>query len=305
MSSILSGPLLAMLPDLTLIGLGALIARWLPVAAWQGLDRLNFQLLFPALLFVAAASRPIQPSDLVTIGLAAWLILGAGFVLGLLLRNYGPENWVDFAGAWQTAWRFNTAMAFVAAQAFPETVSGLLAVAIGMAVPMANILAVGALTRDGEGAGGDRLLEILKNPFLIASSLGVLVGVFQIPIPDVPMVMAERLASAALPLTLLSIGAALDLSRLWRLDRFCAGLHVVKLIVLPAAVLLAANVMNAPKPLCAALILFAALPTASAAHILAARYGADRNLVATIVTQSSVLGCITVPIWSLVLLVWM
>jgi len=301
MSSIMSGPILALLPDLALIGLGAIIARWLPASAWQGLDRLNFQVLFPALLFVAAASRPIQPSDLVTIGLATWLIMGTGLALGFLLRRFGPQDWVDFAGAWQTAWRFNTALAFVAVQAFSETVAGYLAVAIGMAVPMANILAVGTLT-GGSGSRRKQLLEIIKNPFLIASLSGVCVGLFGITVPELPNQIVGRLADAALPLTLLSLGAALDWSIAFRMTRFGSGLHAVKLLVLPASVLAACVMLNVPPPVCAALTLFAALPTASAAHILAARYGADRALVASIVTQSSVAGCLTLPLWCYALL---
>ncbi|MTI00055.1 AEC family transporter [Roseibium sp. RKSG952] len=294
-------PLFKLLPDLALIGLGALLAKRIDPAGWRALDKLNFSVLFPALLFVAASSKPIALNDIFAIGFAAWGILGLGFAGGYVLRRYGPQNWVDFAGAWQTAWRFNTALAFVAVQAFPDSVAGFLAVAIGMAVPMANALAVGALTGKN-GSPRKQVLEIAVNPFLVASLGGVVVGVTGIPVPEVPSLVAGRLADAALPLTLISIGAALDWSIVFRLTRFNAGLHAVKLFVLPGAVLAVCLATGVPGPICAALTLFSALPTASAAHVLAARYGADRTLVAGIVTQSSVIGCISLPLWCYVLL---
>lgn len=297
-------PLIAILPDVVLIGLGAILARRIDPAGWRALDSLNFKVLFPALLFVAASSRPIVPADLVSIGLAVWGILGLGFAAGFVLRRCGPSAWIDFAGAWQTAWRFNTALAFVVVQAFPGPVAGYLAVAIGMAVPMANILAVGALTGDS-GSRTTQLAEIASNPFLISSLAGVAVGVSDYTLPQLPEAAVGRLADAALPLTLLSIGAALDWSALFRFSRFSIGLHAVKLVFLPVVVASLCVGLRVPTALCAALTLFAALPTASAAHVLAARYGADRTLVATIVTQSSLIGCITLPIWSYVLLNWL
>ncbi|TWI80721.1 hypothetical protein JM93_03935 [Roseibium hamelinense] len=293
--------MLRLLPDLALIGLGAFLATRIDDTAWKALDRLNFSVLFPALLFVAASSRPIALSDLLSIGLAVLGILGLGLAAGFFLRRYGPREWIDFAGAWQTAWRFNTALAFVAVQAFSDTVAGYLAVAIGMAVPMANILAVGALT-GGSGSRARQILEIVRNPFLIASLAGVGVGLGGVTLPELPNQVVARLAEAALPLTLLSLGAALDWSIMFRMTRFNSGLHVVKLLLLPGCVLTACLALAVPGPICAALTLFAALPTASAAHVLASRYGADRALVACIVTQSSLIGCLTLPIWCYALL---
>lgn len=47
------------------------------------------------------------------------------------------------------------------------------------------------------------------------------------------------------------------------------------------------------------LVLFAALPTASAAHVLAAGFGANRELVATLIAQSTLLSAATLPLWIL------
>jgi hypothetical protein len=54
--------------------------------------------------------------------------------------------------------------------------AALMSVAIGLAVPVANLLAVGALSRE-RGAGLKCALYMIAfNPFLLASVAGVLVG---------------------------------------------------------------------------------------------------------------------------------
>ena len=148
--------LLGLLPSFLMVALGGLLRNRLSRDAWQGLDRLNFEVLFPALIFVAASSRPIAVADILRIGPAVWAILFSGLALGYLARPFGPPRFVDFAGAWQTAWRFNTAMAFVAVATLTNPPLGELAVAVGLAIPMANLLAVSALSPPDRGASGRR-----------------------------------------------------------------------------------------------------------------------------------------------------
>jgi predicted permease len=44
-------------------------------------------------------------------------------------------------------------------------------------------------------------------------------------------------------------------------------------------------------------VLFASLPTASSAYVLAARMGGDGGFVAGLVTLSTMLGMVSVPLW--------
>jgi predicted permease len=229
-----------------------------------------------------------------------WAILALGLGLGWLTRPYGPARFLDFAGCWQTAWRFNTALGFVVMQALPSADVGLYAIVIGLGIPMANIFAVGALSR-GEGLkAGDALKRVALNPFLLASLAGVLVGVSGYTIPAPVMAPVTLLAQAAIPIALISIGATLDWRALGRLNRFSGGLSVTKLVALPLVVSGVALAVGSDAPIVPVLILFAALPTASAAHVLAAGFGADRKLVATLIAQSTLLSAVTLPVWMVV-----
>ncbi|WP_137702996.1 AEC family transporter [Marimonas lutisalis] len=286
-----------LLPSFLLVCLGGLVRNRLSENAWAGLDRLNFEILFPALIFTAAAARPIALENLVIVGPLVWALLALGLALGWLARPFGPDRFLDFAGAWQTAWRFNTALGFVVVQALPSADLAYFSITIGLAIPMANVFAVSALSR-GEGLSPvSALRKVALNPFLLASLAGVAVGLSQLTIPAPILAPVTLLAQAAIPVALISIGATLNWRALGKLDRFTGILVGTKLIALPAAASICALALGVSGPIVPVLVVFAALPTASAAHVLAAGFGANRQLAATLIAQSTLLSAFTLPIW--------
>lgn len=297
---ILASILTGLVPSFLMVVLGGLVRGRLSVNAWQGLDRLNFEVLFPALLFTAAASRPIDPARLLTIGPAVWAILLLGLVAGFGARRFGPERFLDFAGSWQCAWRFNTAMGFVAVATLSQADAALMAVVAGMAVPMANLFAVSALSQGGGLGLLATMKKVLLNPFLLASLAGVAVGLSQVAIPAILLAPLDLLAQAAIPVALISVGATMNWGALARLDGYSGTITATKLILLPLATWATAMALGFQGATPAVLTVFAALPTASAAHVLAAGFGADRETPATMVAQSTLLAALTLPIWIVV-----
>ena len=293
--------LLALLPDFCLIALGALMRKQLTVAAWQGIDRLNYMILFPALIFLATLGRTPSAADLLLIGPAVWSIMGLGLILCWLARPLGPERFLDFAGMWQCSWRFNTALGFVCIQGFPEEYRALLSIAIGLAVPVANVLAVAGLSRGNAMSFSHTVKQILLNPFFLASLGGLLLSVAGLRPPEIVLAPLERLSQAALPIAMLSIGAALRLEALARLDLFKMAINVIKLGILPAATFLVTCLLGVDPAHRTVLVIFAALPSASAAHVLASVFGADREAAATVIAQTTFLAMGTLPLWLMLL----
>lgn len=287
----------ALVPCFLLVGLGGLVRNRLSENAWQGLDRLNFDILFPALLFSATASRPIPLTDIASIAVSVWGLLFAAMGLAYLVRRLGPERFINFAGMWQCSWRFNTPVGLIAATTLLPSATALMPIVVGMAVPMANILAVIALSRGNDMGFGKTIATVLKNPFFLASFSGVLVGISGVSVPSLIMDPIELLGRAAIPLALLSIGATMDWNALAKLTRFTALISGVKLIAMPLMALALGWAFGLSPDKSAVLIIFAALPTASAAHVLAAGFGSDRAAVATLIAQTTLLSAATLPIW--------
>jgi len=68
-------------------------------------------------------------------------------------------------------------------------------------------------------------------------------------------------------------------------------------LVMPVAALVLALGLGLESGVAVVLVIWAALPTASAAHVLASGFGADRELSATLVAQTTLLGAISLPVW--------
>ena len=289
--------LIGLLPSFLLVGLGGLIRDRLSVNAWQGLDKLNFEILFPALLFVAASTREIRPGAIVTIAPVVWGLMAIALIVAWQARRFGPERFLDFAGAWQTAWRFNSALAFIAVGVTDAADPALMAVCIGMAVPMANVFAVSALSRGGSLGVWGTVRKVALNPFLLASLSGVAVGLSGWKIPAPVLAPLTMLAEAAIPIALISVGATMNWGALARLDRFSGIICATKLIVMPLAAVAVALALGLPGAIAVVVVVWAALPTASGAHVLAAGFGADRVLSATLVAQTTLLAAASLPVW--------
>jgi len=289
---------LALLPDFALILLGYGLRRWMALGDhfWTGLEKLVYFVLFPALLFNALTKTPLSYTAVPFIAVGAVAMLGA-MLLALLARPLLPLSPLSFASQFQCAFRFNTYIGLaVAAKLYGAAGIAAMGLLGGAMVPFANIAAVWMLARHGESSV---VRELAKNPLLLATLVGLgwnLAGW------DVPVPVAEflgRLAEAAIALGLLAVGAALRLrGTLGENGRGAAAYFLaVKLCAMPAIALVAARYAGLEGVHFDVAITFAALPTASTAYILAQRMGGDGARVAWLISASTLLGMVSLPLW--------
>lgn len=289
--------LLLLLPDFSLILIGALLRRYVvfPDGFWPGVENLVYFVLFPALLFNALANVRIDAAAMFPLVAAGLCVLVSGFLLGLAgrpLMGLGP---MAFASRLQCAYRFNTYIGI----ALAGKLHGTLGVAVmgglaGAMVPFANLMAVGMLARHGQVGV---LREISRNPLVIATLCGLLYNVFGPELGASVSAVLNRLGGAAVTLGLLAVGAAL---RWGRIEGSWAGagwIVVVKLMLLPAIAWLLGRQLGLDGMMFELLILFAALPSASSAYILAMRMGGDGPGVAWLISVTTLLAMPTIALW--------
>lgn len=288
---------LTLLPDFALILTGAWIKRALhwTGTTWVGIERLLYHVLLPALLFLSTATARFSLSDSGSVAITAIGLTGLGFLLGLTLRLAVRLPYPSFASGLQCAYRFNSFIGLaLAGKLYGPEGAAMLAVMIGACVPVANVLAVSSLAR---GRDVSIAKELLKNPLLMATVLGSTFSLLDLSIPPLAQAYLVRLSNASLGLGLLAVGAAM----VWRLpshDRlFVVAINVIKLMLLPAIALALGWALRFDAVATHVLILFAALPTATSAHVLAARLGGNSELTATTVTLSTLGAMLTLPLW--------
>lgn len=295
---------LLLLPDFVLIVSGWVICRYTALnrSVWDGAERLVYYVLFPALLFSAILRNPLQPASAGLLALSGIAVVGSGIALAFALRWWpGVDAKLHASGA-QTAFRFNSYVAL----ALSERLAGTQGVAwtallVALCVPICNIAAVWPLARQG---GHGYLRELSRNPLILSTGAGLICNLLGVKLPELAMVTLGRMGAAALPLGLMAVGAGLTLGALRASPGLAAAFLGIRHAVLPAVAVLLVIALNLPPAQQAVVVAFAALPTASSAYVLAARMGGNGPFVAGLVTLSTLLGMLGLPIALLALRTW-
>jgi predicted permease len=289
--------LLILLPDFSLIVLGALLRRALIDAPtfWSGVEKLVYFVLFPALLFNALASVTIDMGTALPLVLAGLGVMISGFAYGWLGRPLMGLSGIAFASRLQCAYRFNTYIGI----AIAGKLHGLAGVAMmgglaGAMVPFANIMAVGMLARHGQVS---ILRELIRNPLVVATLAGLAYNLSGLALADPVQSFLGRLGDAAVALGLLAVGAALHWGRIEGRWLGSAWLVVVKLMLLPATAWVLGRQLGLEGMAFEILVLFAALPSASSAYILAMRMGGDGPGVAWLMSATTLLAVPSIGLW--------
>ena len=288
---------LLILPSFVLILVGLALARAFDYGRgfWDGLEKLVYFVLFPALLFRSIAVSTIDLGGLAkTIGSAVAIILMAVALAALARPLFRPEPRLAASCA-QCAFRFNTYIGFAVAGAlFGPKGLALAALMAGVVVPIANVFAVLFLATQGKrGIVG----ELARNPLIVSTVAGFAFNVAGLPLPGFVDRTLDLLGSSALPAGLLAVGAALRLEPPHGAMAPHAWWLGVKLFAKPLAAWGAIRWLGLTGIEAGVLLLWASLPTASSAYILAVRMGGDGPAVATQVTAGTLAAMITIPLW--------
>jgi malonate transporter and related proteins len=292
----------ALAPVFILIALGWL-ARNRRIAepeAFGAVNRFGYFVLYPAFLFTLVTSADFDSADAwpfvlgVLTGFAVLMILALG--LRLIFRGDGPSYTSVFQGA--VRWNGFPLLAAAGALYGAEGLA-LLGLVFGPLVFIVNIVAVIVLARWGAAkAASWRAVfdQIIANPLILACAAGLIaqaVGVTNFG----PLSEALRLlGQAAMPVALITVGAGLDLKALRADSVKIATASAMKLMIAPVILWATATAFGA-SPLAAAVAAgIGATPVAAAGYTLAREMGGDVRLMAAIITATTILSIVTMPI---------
>jgi predicted permease len=297
-----------LLPDFSLILCGYLLCRHsaLNRQVWDQVDRLVYYFLFPVLLFHSIVKHPLDWQ-------AAWQLVGAGLCMAAaaIALAYSLPHWpllgtrvdrrLHAAGA-QVAFRFNSfiALALIDRVAGPAGLP-LLALLIGLLVPVFNIGAVLPMARH---AGGRLWRELARNPLILTTASGLCANLLGLQLPEGMTPTLTRLGQAAIALGLLAAGAGMQLGAMREGKVLSLALLTLKHLGLPLVALLMARLWRLPELPTRVLLMFAAVPTATSCYVLAARMGYNGAYVAGLVTVSTLLAMLSLPLALGLLVSW-
>jgi len=289
---------LLLLPDFTLILLGLAIRRWMQLGDhfWTGVEKLVYFILFPALLVNAILRTQLDLAAALPLLLTAFVTMLGGMILGWLPRPFVRLSPLAYASVFQCGYRFNSYIALaVAGMLFGTPGIATMGLILGAAVPLANLVSVWMLARHGESSV---LREIVRNPLIWATLSGLLLNLSGFVAPAPLQAFLGRLADASIALGLIAVGAALRLDGAAGMRGLSIWLLLVKLLALPIVAIWAGRYAGLSGLNFQIVVLFAALPTASSAYILAMRMGGDGRSVAWLISATTLASMLTLPFWA-------
>lgn len=299
----MSGVQAALGPLFLLILLGALLGwRRLPSDTfWPAMERLIYFLLFPAMLVATLATADVSR---VPIGQVAIVLLGGIGAFAALLWWVKPWLGLEapaFTSVFQGALRFNTYVGVAGAAALHgQPGATVAAVAVALMVPTINVLCVASFIAAGTlgpSSLSKSLAALTRNPLILACVASIALNLSGIGLPGWSERAVSLLGRAALPLGLVAVGVALRPRALLRLDRGVWSANLVKLALMPAVVLALGALVGLDPVSRDVTLLFAALPTATSAYILARQLGGDAELMAALITGQTLLAMLSLPLW--------
>ena len=242
----------------------------------------------PCLIFVALMSSQIETDALAELTLAS-------------LVGYVAIALVFLAVLWMSGLSLQT---FLAPLTFGNTGNLGLPLALfafgddglGYAVVVFAVTTILAFTVGAwVVAGAGSLTRMLREPIVWATVLG---GVFVWQGWQTPLILTnalELVGQMAIPLMLITLGVALARLQAQSLGR-ALGLAVLKLGVCVAVAFGVATVFALDPIASAVLIVQLATPVAVTSYLLAQKYGADGQAVASLVVVSTLLAVVSLPL---------
>jgi predicted permease len=217
-----------------------------------------------------------------------------------LLRQRLALTGPAYTSVLQCVVRWNTYVALaLAPSVVPPEATPLVALAVAIMVPVANLMSVVALARHGSaGPVGVWSLPraVATNPLILACLAGVTLNLSGLRLPAIVAEPLALLGRATLALGLLTVGAGLRPAH--ALGR--AGLvglttmtHLVLRPALGVGLALLLGLRGAPVEVIA---LAGAVPTATSSYILARLLGGDAELMAALVTATTLAALLTLPL---------
>ena len=163
-------------------------------------------------------------------------------------------------------------------------------------VPMYNFLAVVALSIFGEKRETDWkkiIMDIIKNPLILSSMLGVVFSLLGIRLPTAVDTTVQDLAKLSTPIAFMILGGDLDFSKVKGNLKLSSVVLTIKLVILPLIMIPMVVMMGYKDADLLSALLAYQTPVAVSSYIMAQQAGADGQLAGQLVVFSSVLSIFT------------
>jgi predicted permease len=292
----------ALVPTFILITLGYIVraARIATAEQFGMVNRFGYFVLYPAFLFTLVSGANFAGEDALPflgglLGGFLALVLVA-LALRFVFRGDGPAYTSVFQGS--VRWNGFALLAAATALFGPEG-QQLIGLAFGPLVLTLNIICVIVLARWGASKATSMravLDQIIANPLILGCAAGIVTNLMGLRDLGYVNDALHLIGQAAMPIALMCVGAGLDFGALRASLPRVTTASVMRLLLAPTLVWGACMLTGATPLATAVAVGIGSTPTAAAGYTLAREMGGDAQLMAAIITATTLLSFITMPV---------
>lgn len=270
----------------------------------QGADSFNFNVTLPVLLF-----KDIAGSNFIEIFDVGYVIFCMTATTICFFLIWGGAKFFlkdkSMIGAFvQASYRSSAAILGIAFIQNIYGTSGMAPLMIIGTVPLYNVFAVLVLTLEGKQETSEPshpwkkiLINIVKNPILLAILAGILVSLLRINFPIVINKTIQNLAAMATPLALISIGAGFEGRSAISKIKPTLVATAIKLILQGIVFIPIAIYIGFRTEKLVALLIMLTAPATPSCYIMARNMKNDIVLTSSIIVSTTFLGAFTLTGW--------
>lgn len=283
------------------LGYGTRRLGWIRREEISAINKIAFRIFLPCLLYYNVYCSDLSGSfdPLLMAYAVGGVLLTFGLALGytLLTEKLPERRSVMIQGMLRSNYVIMGIPVATALLGAGEL--GTVSILIAVVVPLFNMLAVVVL----EVFRGQRpkplhvLGQIVKNPLVIASALGILTLAAGIRLPHILEQTIQNISAIASPLQLFLLGAFFQFSGLKTYRRELVTVSAAKLIVSPGLFLGLGALLGFRDAAFVSLIGIFASPTAVNSFTMAQQMGGDAELAGDIVVVTSAVSMLTMFLW--------
>lgn len=266
------------------------------------INRIIFRGFFPVMMFRSMYSmdrnQGLRPEFIAIMILSVCAVILLGILIvprfvqedgrrGVIIQGLYRSNVVLFAIPLTTS-------------VLGEEAGHLSAMMLAAVVPLYNLAAVFLLSHYGHTSGGnfkERILDIIRNPLISGTIVGLIFWVPGIRLPAVVMAPINAVADMSTPLAIIILGATIRFASVRKNLKYHAAVITVKMIAVPLVLLglsLALGLSSFERFL---LIMIFAVPVATASFNMAFSMNCDGDLAGEIVVTTTVVSVATLFLW--------
>ena len=251
-------------------------------------NKINLDIFIPILVFYAISEKLPSITTLSSFSFGAVIVvLGSGLILYPITKflKVNPRTFLP-------SMMFNNSINLglpLALFAFGEE-------AMALFIALSIVQIIGQFTIAIVMYGGEvRLINLFKNPVIIATIFGLCFNYFDFHLPQIFQEPLLMLSQVSIPLMLFSLGVRLSSIKFSHLKIGLIGAILCPLsgVLMALCAIWIFDYTSLQKSL---LILFGSMPPAVVNSLMAEKYGHDSNVVASIVAVGNIFSLVVIPI---------